>query len=193
MIDVSGETSNHCPTAEQHFGGFPGPISVAQHVMRHYAPKAYRRLERKLTFIPGHVVHPTDVNNRQEEKKRTDAIPRASEGSDDGSSMHFSDIQKAATEMHSKFKDYIRSGTLWIGRNSFFDLDGLTDEQIEEVGGVEYTALTILAWLVPAVRLSLLGNPLPSALIYSAIKVLCWNTTHMFYCLRCISEDGSYI
>ena len=38
-----------------------------------------------------------------------------------------------------------------IGRNSVFH--ELTNEQLEELGGVEYRALNALMWLVPLVRL----------------------------------------
>jgi hypothetical protein len=39
-----------------------------------------------------------------------------------------------------------------VGRNSNFE--DLSSEQLEELGGVEYRALGLLAWLVPLVRLS---------------------------------------
>ena len=39
-----------------------------------------------------------------------------------------------------------------IGRNSVFH--ELTNEQLEELGGVEYRALNALMWLVPLVRLA---------------------------------------
>ncbi|EIN11405.1 TrkH-domain-containing protein [Punctularia strigosozonata HHB-11173 SS5] len=157
MTDVSGEARGRRPTAERHFGGFPGPFAASRHLMLKYAPDTYRKLERKLTLIPEHIVQPPaqasslGKDGTPREKNAVDTFrPRRSAESDDSSSMHLSDLQKAAQEVHVKVKDYIKSGSMWIGRNSFFDLDGLTDEQIEEVGGVEYTALTILSWLVPA-------------------------------------------
>jgi len=38
---------------------------------------------------------------------------------------------------------------LIVGRNSKFKLDELSDEQIEELGGVEYAALQSLTWIIP--------------------------------------------
>lgn len=38
-----------------------------------------------------------------------------------------------------------------VGRNSVFY--GLTEEQIDELGGVEYRALNALLWIIPAVSL----------------------------------------
>lgn len=39
-----------------------------------------------------------------------------------------------------------------VGRNSAFHL--LTNEQLEELGGVEYRALNVLLWIVAGVRFS---------------------------------------
>lgn len=51
-----------------------------------------------------------------------------------------------------KMKSYMKQTAVWVGRNSFFHLDDLTDEELEEVGGVEFGAIRVLSWLVPAVR-----------------------------------------
>jgi hypothetical protein len=40
---------------------------------------------------------------------------------------------------------------LFVGRNSDFRTDSLTDEQLAEIGGVEYRALQFLAYLIPIV------------------------------------------
>jgi len=42
------------------------------------------------------------------------------------------------------------------GRNSRFHLEGLSDEQVEAIGGVEYAALNAWLWILPLVRHSLL-------------------------------------
>lgn len=40
---------------------------------------------------------------------------------------------------------------LIVNRNSDFRTDSLSDEQLESIGGVEYKALRLLSYLVPAV------------------------------------------
>ncbi|KAF9265108.1 TrkH-domain-containing protein [Marasmius fiardii PR-910] len=51
-----------------------------------------------------------------------------------------------------------RTNTKWlnfdltVGRNSDFKIDDLTDEQLEEIGGVEYIALRYLSYLVPLLQ-----------------------------------------
>ena len=44
-----------------------------------------------------------------------------------------------------------------VGRNSMFQ--ALTQEQLEELGGVEYRALTALLWIVPLVSIRLFSIP----------------------------------
>ena len=41
--------------------------------------------------------------------------------------------------------------TLVVGRNSDFQTEGLSDEELEDIGGAEYRALRLLSYLVPAV------------------------------------------
>ncbi|KAG9044583.1 low affinity potassium transporter [Tulasnella sp. UAMH 9824] len=44
---------------------------------------------------------------------------------------------------------YLKHGILKVGRNSaFLNTDELTDEQLEELGGIEYRALRALTWIV---------------------------------------------
>lgn len=44
---------------------------------------------------------------------------------------------------------YLKHGILKVGRNSaFLNTDDLTDEQLEELGGIEYRALRALTWIV---------------------------------------------
>lgn len=48
---------------------------------------------------------------------------------------------------------YLKQGILKVGRNSaFLNTDDLTDEQLEELGGIEYRALRALTWIVGLVR-----------------------------------------
>lgn len=48
---------------------------------------------------------------------------------------------------------YLKHGILKVGRNSaFLNTDELTDEQLEELGGIEYRALRALSWIVGLVR-----------------------------------------
>lgn len=48
---------------------------------------------------------------------------------------------------------YLKHGILKVGRNSaFLNTDDLTDEQLEELGGIEYRALRALTWIVGLVR-----------------------------------------
>lgn len=74
-------------------------------------------------------------------------------------------FHKVFPDKHAKFK---RSLTIthqsvlekkdrpWLdfdlktGRNSKFELEDLEDDQIEELGGVEYAALNALSWIIPA-------------------------------------------
>lgn len=54
---------------------------------------------------------------------------------------------------------YLTSAVVNVGRNSRFNLEELSDEQLEEVGGVEYRALRVLGYLVGAVsRHSICSN-----------------------------------
>lgn len=50
-----------------------------------------------------------------------------------------------------KVKSYVKDTALFVGRNSFFHLEDLTDEELDDVGGVEFGAIRVLSWLVPLV------------------------------------------
>ncbi|KAF7302799.1 Potassium transporter [Mycena kentingensis (nom. inval.)] len=45
---------------------------------------------------------------------------------------------------------WLRFDGLVVGRNSAFHTETLTDEQVEDIGGVEYRALRLLSYLIPA-------------------------------------------
>lgn len=48
---------------------------------------------------------------------------------------------------------WLKFDGLVIGRNSLFHTDKLVDEQLKEIGGVEYRALSLLSYLVALVSL----------------------------------------
>ena len=50
-----------------------------------------------------------------------------------------------------KMKSYVKHTVLFVGRNSFFHLEDLTDDELDDVGGVEFGAIRVLGWLVPLV------------------------------------------
>lgn len=52
---------------------------------------------------------------------------------------------------------WLKFNGLTVGRNSFFHTDYLTDEQLEEIGGVEYRALRLLSYLVAFVSIHTMG------------------------------------
>jgi hypothetical protein len=56
-----------------------------------------------------------------------------------------------------KLKRWLSDGFdgLSIGRNSHFNTELLSDEQLEELGGIEYRALRALSYIVIVVRLSI--------------------------------------
>ena len=47
---------------------------------------------------------------------------------------------------------YIKEGVLRVGRNSAFNTDDLSDEQLADLGGMEFRALQALSWIVGIVR-----------------------------------------
>ncbi|KAJ7586206.1 potassium transporter [Mycena floridula] len=55
-----------------------------------------------------------------------------------------------ATTVPAKSRPWLETFDLFIGRNSNFDTDSLTDEQVEVIGGTEYKALRLLSYMVPA-------------------------------------------
>lgn len=64
-----------------------------------------------------------------------------------------------------KVKGYVKQSAVWVGRNSSFHLDDLADEELKEVGGVEFGAIRVLSWLVPCVRARWFeGKPVDSRL-----------------------------
>lgn len=53
--------------------------------------------------------------------------------------------------LEAKKVPWLKFDGLVVGRNSAFRTETLTDEQIENIGGVEYRALRLLSYLIPIV------------------------------------------
>lgn len=56
------------------------------------------------------------------------------------------------TRISAEQKPYLKSD-IHAGRNSNFHTEDLSDEEVEQIGGVEYRALRWLSYLVPMVSL----------------------------------------
>lgn len=76
---------------------------------------------------------------------------------------------------NAKAVPYISFNTT-VGRNSNFD--NLTNQQLEELGGLEYRALNVLLWMIGAVSTSL---------SYSEVKFECFKVLY-----RVSSSWGGY-
>ncbi|KAF9222488.1 TrkH-domain-containing protein [Gyrodon lividus] len=107
------------------FGGFPMPHEMLSMLFRRLFPRAANRLHRTVT-IPA-----------------TTALT----GGDLGwtTSVHVHGAGSVTVPEGSKPVPYISFDAV-VGRNSAFHM--LTNEQLEELGGVEYRALNALLWLV---------------------------------------------
>ncbi|KAJ8518973.1 hypothetical protein ONZ45_g4024 [Pleurotus djamor] len=161
-LDAQGEPQHGDKAKYQHYGGFPGPINVAQRALQYISPRTYATLERKLTIsstqtITGAnhmgetVLSPTSLGPNSPGDVRGDAEhpfrDSRSNMSEDGNVVDrfISDI----SDMNAKVVSWL-SFPLIVGRNSDIHAETLTDEQIEEVGGAEYRALRLLSYLVPS-------------------------------------------
>lgn len=130
--ESSGTALRRARTGEDvGFGGFPMPHEIIGKIVNYAVPKISDRLHRTIS-VP----------------VRTMSI--SSQNGDSGSPSGV-DIRA-----RTKSVPYISFDAI-IGRNSqFYDL---REEELEELGGVEYRALSILLWLVPLVRIVELANP----------------------------------
>lgn len=151
----------------QGFGGFPTPLTLGARLAKKVAPAAYRALERKLTIIPearqvpltplplekAHISGPLPHRRPTAPPGNPTHVPERTDTSD------WTDDLEALGE---KMKSYVKQTAIWVGRNSFFHLEDLSDEELEEVGGVEFGAIRVLSWLVPAVRMYLAPRSRPS-------------------------------
>lgn len=135
------------------YGGFPGPVNLAQRAMKRIAPTAYRKLERKLT-IP----YTTTLNGGNaplvSSPVVSSALARHDSPPDTGSGALVGEdetpMEKLMADINAKIVTWL-SFPLKVGRNSYFKVDELSDDKVEEIGGAEYRALRVLSYLVPCV------------------------------------------
>ncbi|KAG9312203.1 cation transport protein-domain-containing protein [Chiua virens] len=113
-------------TSQTGFGGFPMPHKLLGILFRRWFPGAARRLRRTVTI-------PTTQALSGGELGRTASISGGTGGT-------IGNMPEG-----SKPVPYI-SFDATVGRNSSFQM--LTNEQLEELGGVEYRGLNALLWLV---------------------------------------------
>ncbi|KAF8576740.1 TrkH-domain-containing protein [Ramaria rubella] len=99
-------------------GGFPGGWTVVRSIARCVFPETYRKLKRTLT-----VPNTKTLASHQ--------------------SIQVSTHVKAA-----KPTSWLNFDILVVSRNSLFHTHILSDEELEEIGGVEYRALRLLSYLV---------------------------------------------
>lgn len=110
------------------FGGFPMPHQIIARIASFAAPKISNRLQRTIS-VPARTM---------------------SMGSQTGERTLGNTGTSTGVELNARTKSapYISFDAI-IGRNSrFIDLE---EEELEELGGVEYRALRMLLWLVPLV------------------------------------------
>lgn len=103
---------------------------------------------------------------RHRDPRATDSDTDSSDAS--SSTGWMSDLQ----ELAKKQVTYLKQGVLKVGRNSDFNTDDLTDEQLEELGGIEFRALRALSWIV-----GLVGTVIPSLLSNVDGRYLCSTTS----------------
>ncbi|KAF4568438.1 hypothetical protein EYR40_010154 [Pleurotus pulmonarius] len=135
------------------YGGFPGPITVAQRALKRLAPTTYRKLERKLTIPytttlnggPAPLVSSPVVSSPL---ARHNSLPRNGNGNGELVGEGETPMEKFIADFNTKVVTWL-SFPLKVGRNSNFEVDELSDEEVEEIGGAEYKALRVLSYLVP--------------------------------------------
>lgn len=107
---------------QQGFGGFGNPLSSLPFLFRRMFPAFHRRMSRRVTVPQTTTLHSAYNNSG------TTTSPSDPNG-------------------NVKVVPYITFDAV-VGNNSNFYK--LTEAQREELGGLEYKALNMLAWLVPA-------------------------------------------
>ncbi|KAF7440982.1 low affinity potassium transporter [Pleurotus ostreatus] len=126
MIDTLQRAETHAK--DTHFGGFPSPFVL---------------LQRLITYLRQRYASPR-------------SLPTLSSSAINSNNLKFDDFMPPLPPIDDKgaFKlgdppsapvSYVSFPPI-IGRNSMFHL--LTEEQLEELGGVEYRALTALLWII---------------------------------------------
>ena len=145
-------TTRHAPHAPVHIprphtklhtglGGFPGPIAIARHIL---PPSARSALSNRLKVPEKRhtlALHPT-------------ILPQPTRVSSDVESGPIAAIEESWDDVKAHVAKWMpeKLGGLVIGRNGRFFTEELDDETLEILGGVEYRALRLLSYLVPAVR-----------------------------------------
>lgn len=100
-------------------GGPPGPITVITKLgHKIIPPRILQSIERKLTL-----------------PSITTLLPKG-------------ESEKAEGDSYATTVPWLKTGAIRITRNSHVDVDDLSDEQLEEVGGIEYRALRFLGYFV---------------------------------------------
>lgn len=97
-------------------------------LLRRLSPKTHAALERTFSVQPQH-------------RLVAKTLPHPDLEDNDADSAW---VVKAAR--------WLKFDGLLVGRNSKFQIDELSDEQLEQIGGIEYRALRWLTYLVPFVR-----------------------------------------
>ena len=132
--------------AESDLGGFPMPHKLLGMLFRRLFPRAANKLRKTLTI-------PTTTALSGGELGRTASVTGATKNLPEG----------------SKPVSYLSFNAV-VGRNSAFQM--LTNEQLEELGGIEYRGLNALLWLVALVGISV--SLYMSRLTYAMEKVPLW-------------------
>lgn len=135
IIDQTG--LEQAQASQTDFGGFPMPHVLLGMLFRRLFPGTANRLRRTVTI-------PATTALAGGELGRTASISGA------GRKETVGNIPEG-----SKPVAYISFDAI-VGRNSSFQM--LTNEQLEELGGVEYRGLNALLWLVALVSIPIAGN-----------------------------------
>ena len=149
------------PNQPEHigFGGFPGPIQVLNQLI----PTATRESLRQRLTKPQHrhalLVNPTISSYDTEAGGRYGNAGRLERDVGDCQviSMPGTWGEQVKATVVRWMPDQLAG--LVVGRNSRFFSEELDDRDLEQLGGVEYRALTMLSYLVPAVSIALYPFP----------------------------------
>ncbi|KZV91059.1 TrkH-domain-containing protein [Exidia glandulosa HHB12029] len=119
-------------------GGFP-TLSLVKRLFYRLFPKTYTTLHRKFTLpsTPVIVARPNIHTKGQQE------------GDHEKGNSWTDDIEKMFSNVQHRLERWVPFDGLKVSRNSNFDYDDLTEEQLEKIGGIEYRALRLLSYLVP--------------------------------------------
>ncbi|KAL4064271.1 cation transport protein-domain-containing protein [Scleroderma yunnanense] len=118
-------------------GGFPMPHQILGRLLGWLFPRAKKRLRRTMT-IPA----TTTITGSAYARTYSNSAPSHRGGRSFAGRLNAVDLDPAHA---TKPVPYISFDAI-VGRNSAFH--SLTNEQLEELGGVEYRALNVLLWLL---------------------------------------------